>query len=145
MNKIQKKNSMSTCNCQKFMFNYKLLITKVITYHIRFNPMREIYFPKWLFTVLLTQKCAFYCNFSKLSTQFKWRSVLKRIQYLIRRTYFNLWNATCTKNEIDISYVEGRAMIGRALIFNTNSFASKILTLLTKIEYTVHVPKSCSR
>ena len=126
---------MSTCNCQKFMFNYKLLITKVITYHIRFNPMREIYFPKWLFTVLLTQKCAFYCNFSKLCTQFKWCSVLKRIQYLIRRTYFNLWNATCTKNEIDIPYVKRRAKIGRSLIFNLNSFASKFLTLLTKTVY----------
>ena len=118
--------------------------------------MHEFYFPKWLFGVysiqiyykfahsiqencpktgLLTQKCAFYCNFSKLSTQFKWRSVLKRIQYLIRRTYFNLWNATCTKNEIDIPYVKRRATIGRSLIFNPNSFASKILTLLTKTVY----------
>ena len=39
------------------------------------------------------------------------------------------------KNEIDIPYVKKRATIGRSLIFNTNSFASKILTLLTKIVY----------
>ena len=39
------------------------------------------------------------------------------------------------KNEIDIPYVKRRATIGRSLIFNPNSFASKILTLLTKTVY----------
>ena len=72
-------------------------------------------------------------------------SRLNFILDLIQSTYFNLWNAPCTKHEIDIPYVKRIATIGIFLIFNTNSFASKILTLLTKIEYTVHVPKSCSR
>ena len=74
--------------------------------------MREFYFPKWLFgahsiqieckfahsiqeycpkTGLLTQKCAFYCNFNKVRTQFKLRIVLKRIRYTIVSTLSPLY------------------------------------------------------
>ena len=75
------------------------------TYRIRFNTIRTFYFPKWLFgahsiqilckfahcirengpkTGLLTKKCAFYWNFSKVRSQFKPSSVLKRIRYVGR-------------------------------------------------------------